>query len=94
VKLHIGNLSKDTTQTQLSDLITPFGETTSVELATDRGGASKGFGFAEFGNDDHARAAITGLDGREVDGQALKVSEARPRKADQPRPNAAPNSNT
>ena len=41
---------------------------------------SKGFGFLEYGNDDEARAAITGLDGRDVNGQALKVNEAKPRK--------------
>jgi RNA recognition motif-containing protein len=82
MKLHIGNLSKDMTEVQLKELVTPFGETTTVELATDRGGASKGFGFAEYGNADHARAAISGLDGKEVNGQAIKVSEARPRKSD------------
>ena len=84
MKLHIGNLSKDTTDAQFNDLITPFGATTSVELAKDRSGESKGFGFAEFTNADHARAAITGLDGKEVSGQVLKVSEARPRKSDAP----------
>ncbi|HEX8154359.1 MAG TPA: RNA-binding protein [Thermoanaerobaculia bacterium] len=81
MKLHIGNLSRDVTQAQLSELITPYGETSSIELATDRGGASKGFGFAEFNSEEHAKAAITGLDGKEVAGQAIKVSEARPRKA-------------
>ena len=39
-------------------LVTPFGETSLVELATDRDGSSKGFGFAEYGNDDHARARL------------------------------------
>lgn len=94
MKLHIGNLSKETTQTQLNDLVQPFGETTLIELATDRDGASKGFGFAEFGNADHARAAMTGLDGKEVQGQTLKVSEARPRKTDRPAPAAAPVANS
>jgi|GraSoiStandDraft_4_1057263.scaffolds.fasta_scaffold249715_1 RNA recognition motif-containing protein len=84
MKLHIGNLAKDMTEAQLKDLITPFGETTSIELATDRDGASKGFGFAVYNDADHARAAIAGLDGKEVSGQSLKVSEARPRKSDAP----------
>lgn len=84
MKLHIGNLSKDISESQLTDLVTPFGQTTRVELATDRSGASKGFGFAEYGDESHARAAIAGLDGKEVSGQTLKVSEARPRKSDQP----------
>lgn len=82
MKLHIGNLSKETTDAQLKDLVTPFGETISCELAKDRSGDSKGFGFAEYGNADHARAAITGLDGKEIGGNVLKVSEARPRKSD------------
>ncbi len=80
MKLHLGNLSKDMTEAQLKELVTPFGETSTVELAMERGGGSKGFGFAEYGNDDHARAAISGLDGKEVQGNTIKVSEARPRK--------------
>jgi RNA recognition motif-containing protein len=81
MKLHIGNLSKAVTEAELTDLVTPFGVTTSVELAKDRDGSSKGFGFAEYGDADHARAAITALDGKEFAGQAIKVSEARPRKS-------------
>lgn len=80
MKLHIGNLSKEMTQAQLTDLVVPFGETKLVELATDRSGASKGFAFAEYGKEEDARAAIAALDGKEVGGQVLKVSEARPRK--------------
>lgn len=91
MKLHIGNLSKETTDTQLKDLVTPFGETISVELAKDRSGDSKGFGFAEYGNADHARAAITALDGKEIGGNVLKVSEARPRKSDAAAPPVSQN---
>lgn len=80
MKLHIGNLPKDLTGDQLKDLVNPFGATSLVELATDRDGSSKGFGFAEYGDAEHAKAAIAGLDGKEVSGQTLKVSEARPRK--------------
>lgn len=94
MKLHIGNLPKDITQAQLSELVTPHGATTMVELATDRDGASKGFGFVEYSSDDQAKAAITALDGKELNGQTLKVSEARPRK-DQGRPApAAPVANS
>ena len=84
MKLHIGNLSKQITDAQFTDLITPFGPTSSIEVARDRNGDSKGFAFAEFGDADHARAAIKELDGKEVSGQPLKVSEARPRKSDAP----------
>jgi cold-inducible RNA-binding protein len=80
MKIHVGNLPKALTEAELKELIAPFGDASPVELATDRDGQSKGFGFATFGNDDHARAAIAGLDGKDVQGQALKVSEARPRK--------------
>jgi cold-inducible RNA-binding protein len=80
MKLYIGNLSKQITDAQLNDLAVPFGTLVSATVATERSsGASKGFGFVEFTNADEARAAITGLDGRDVNGQALKVNEAKPR---------------
>ncbi|HJQ36491.1 MAG TPA: RNA-binding protein [Thermoanaerobaculia bacterium] len=81
MKLYVGNLSKQVTDAQLNELATPFGTVASASVATERSdGSSKGFGFLEYGNADEARAAITGLDGRDVNGQVLKVAEARPRK--------------
>jgi len=86
MKLHVGNLSKQVTDTQLNDLAVPFGKVVSATVATERSsGESKGFGFVEFGSDDEARAAIKGLDGRDVAGQSLKVSEAKPRNPTTPR---------
>ena len=86
MKLHVGNLSKQVTDSQLNDLAVPFGKVVSANVATDRSnGASKGFGFVEFGSAEEARAAIKGLDGRDVNGQALKVSEAKPRDPATPR---------
>jgi RNA recognition motif-containing protein len=82
VKLHIGNLPKTVTEPELKDLVVAISEATSVELVKDSGGASKGFGFAEFATDDQGKAVIAGLDGKDVGGQTLKVSEARPRKGD------------
>lgn len=83
MKLYVGNLSRQITDAQLNELALPFGTLVSAQVATDRSsGASKGFGFVEFSNEDEARAAITGLDGREVDGQAIKVNEAKPRKGE------------
>jgi RNA recognition motif-containing protein len=80
MKLYIGNLSKQVTDAQLNDLAVPFGTIVSANVATERsGGMSKGFGFVEYSNADEARAAITGLDGRDVNGQALKVNEAKPK---------------
>ena len=81
MKLYVGNLSKQITDAQLNDLAVPFGTLLSANVATERSsGESKGFGFIEFSNADEGRAAIAGLDGRDVNGQALKVDEAKPRK--------------
>ena len=85
MKLYVGNLSKQVNDAQLNELATPYGKPLSANVATERSsGESKGFGFIEFSSDDEGKAAITGLDGRDVNGQALKVNEARPRK-DAPR---------
>jgi cold-inducible RNA-binding protein len=81
MKVYVGNLSKEITAAQLNDLASPYGTLASAEIATERsGGASKGFGFLEYSNDAEGRAAIEGLNGRDVNGQALKVDEAKPRK--------------
>ena len=80
MKLHFGNLSKAVTETELKDAIAPFGAPASVEIVKDHAGVSKGFGFVEFADADQARAVITGLDGKEIGGQAVKIGEARPRK--------------
>ena len=81
MKVYVGNLSKQVNDAQLNELATPYGTVVSANVATDRGsGDSKGFGFLEYGTEDEGRAAITGLNGRDVNGQALNVNEARPRK--------------
>ena len=86
MKLHVGNLSKQVTDAQLNDLAVPYGKVVSANVATERSsGDSKGFGFVEYSTPDEGRAAITGLDGRDVNGQALKVSEAKPRNPATPR---------
>ena len=85
MRLHIGNLPKNLTDAELTAMITPIAPATSVEIVKDQSGVSKGFGFAEFATNDQARAVISGMNGREVGGQTLKLGEARPRKE-----NAAP----
>jgi cold-inducible RNA-binding protein len=81
MKVYVGNLSKQVTDAQLNDLAVPFGTLLSANVATERSsGESKGFGFLEFSSEVEGRAAITGLDGKDVNGQALKVNEAKPRK--------------
>ena len=80
MKLYIGNLSKQINDAQLSDLGAPYGKLVSANVATERSsGESKGFGFIEFSTSDEARAAIAGLDGRDINGQMLRVSESKPR---------------
>jgi RNA recognition motif-containing protein len=78
LKIYVGNLSREVTDAQLNDLAVPFGKLTSSTVARERiSGESKGFGFVEFGNAEEAKAAIAGLNGKEVSGRMLKVSEAR-----------------
>ena len=80
MKLYVGNLSSNVTDAQLNDLAKQYGTVVSANVAVDRtNGASKGFGFVEFSNDAEGRAAIAGLNGREVQGKALKVDAARPK---------------
>lgn len=81
MKLYVGNLSKQINDAQLNELGTPYGKPVSAHVATDKpGGESRGFGFLEFSTAAEGQAAIAGLDGREINGQAIKVNEARPRK--------------
>lgn len=86
LKIYIGNLDYSTTSEDVKTAFAQFGSIESAEVIVDRNtGRSKGFGFVEMGNDDEARAAIAGLDGKNLDGRLIKVNEARPR-SDGPRP--------
>jgi RNA recognition motif-containing protein len=80
-KLYIGNLSYSTTEADLRDLFTAEGhETTEIKVVLDRDtGRPRGFGFVEMNSDDGAQKAIETLNGRELQGRALSVSEARER---------------
>jgi RNA recognition motif-containing protein len=78
--LYVGNLSFDTTQDALQELFEAHGQVSSVNMITDRDtGRPRGFAFVEMMTDEGARAAIHALNGQDVDGRALKVSEAKPR---------------
>lgn len=80
LKIYVGNLSFQTTEDGLNDLFSQHGEVGSVAIITDRDtGRSRGFGFVEMPEDDKAREAIEALNGKEYDGRALTVNEARPR---------------
>jgi cold-inducible RNA-binding protein len=82
-KLYVGNLGYETTEATLSELFGAIGEVLSVNLITDRmSGRSRGFAFVEMAEQSAAQEAINQLNGREVDGRALKVNEARPKRDD------------
>ncbi len=79
-KLHVGNLSYNTTEEQLETLFSQVGAVVKATLITDRdSGRSKGFGFVEMRDETVAAAAMAQLNGTEVDGRAITVAEARPR---------------
>ena len=82
MKVYLGNLSTDMTNAQLGELVAAYGKTESAEVVKDRAtGEARGFGFVVFENDEHAKAAIAGLNGKDVGGRVLKVNEARPKNA-------------
>ena len=79
-KLYVGNLTYETTASDLESLFGQFGSVQSAQVIADRDtGRSKGFGFVEMGSDSEAQAAIADLNGKEVDGRSLTVNEARPK---------------
>ena len=80
MNIFVGNVSYSTTEDNIRTLFEPFGQIDSVKIITDRDtGRSRGFGFVEMPNDDEARAAIEALDGKEIDGRALRVNESKPK---------------
>ena len=80
MKLYVGNLSYSVTSQSLEELFAPYGQVKSAQVIQDRDtGRSKGFGFVEMVDANQARAAIEGLNLKEVDGRSLTVNEARPR---------------
>src|SRR5207302_3189062 len=79
-KLYVGNLAYGVSSTDLQTLFGEFGTVQSAQVIMDRDtGRSKGFGFVEMGSDQEAQAAIAGLNGKQVEGRALTVNEARPK---------------
>jgi len=77
-KIYVGNMSYSTTEDSIRSLFASYGEVVSVNLITDRyTGESKGFGFVEMAQDEQASAAISALNGRELDGRQLRVDMAQ-----------------
>jgi RNA recognition motif-containing protein len=80
MNIFVGSLAWASTEESLRALFEPFGEVASVKIITDREtGRSRGFGFVEMPNEEEARAAIAGVDGKQLDGRTLKVNESRPK---------------
>ena len=79
-KLYVGNLAYGISDSDLQQLFGAHGTVQSAQVIVDRDtGRSKGFGFVEMGSDQEAQAAIAALNGKEVEGRALTVNEARPK---------------
>ena len=80
MNIYVGNLSWNLKDQDLSNLFASHGEVVSAKIVTDKfTGRSKGFGFVEMPNDDQAQAAITALNGTDVDGRSIVVNESRPK---------------
>jgi len=80
MKLYVGNLSFNTSNTDLEELFASVGTVESASVVEDREtGRSRGFGFVEMSSKEEGERAIAELDGKEVDGRELKVNEAKPR---------------
>lgn len=85
MKLYVGNLAYTLSEADLEEAFGAYGTVNSAAIIKDRdSGRSKGFGFVELEDDTQGKAAIEGLNGKEIGGRAVVVNEARPR-TDKPR---------
>lgn len=89
LNIYVGNLPYNIAESALKDLFSQFGTVTSVKVIMDaETGRSKGFGFVEMENNNEGQQAVQDLNGHELQGRMIKVSEARPKKSqweDRPR---------
>lgn len=78
-RLFVGSLSYNVNDDQLKEAFEAFGTVVSAKVIVDRDtNRSKGFGFVEMGSEEEAQAAIRGMDGKDLAGRSIAVSEARP----------------
>ena len=81
-KVYVGNMSYETSESDLETMFSDHGTVESAQIIMDRDtGRSKGFAFVEMSSDEEAQAAIGALDGKDSGGRALKVNEAKPRES-------------
>ena len=80
MNIYVGNLSFDSSEDDIRKAFEAYGSVNDVKIIMDRySGRSKGFGFVEMNDDDDGKKAISEMNGKELDGRALKCDEARPR---------------
>jgi len=78
--IFVGNLSFNTTEDELRQLFSAYGQVDRVSIMTDRDtGRSRGFGFVEMANTEDGEKAIAALNGSQLGGRTLNVNEARPK---------------
>jgi RNA recognition motif-containing protein len=80
MNIYVGNMSFDTTEAQLRQAFESYGAVSAVSIITDKNtGEPRGFAFVEMATKAEAISAISNLNGQEMDGRTLKISEAKPR---------------
>jgi RNA recognition motif-containing protein len=80
MKLYVGNLSQDISDSQLREIFLPFGDVESAKIITDRyTGGPRGFGFVEMSTRENGERAINELNGKMIGDRKIIVNEARPR---------------
>jgi len=80
LNIYVGNMSFDTSESDLQAAFATYGAVSTARVATDRDtNRPRGFGFVEMASQTEAQAAIAGLNGTELQGRTLTVNEARPR---------------
>jgi len=83
MNIYVGNLSNDVTDETIREAFESFGEVTSAKVIKDKyTGQSRGFGFVEMPGQTQAQTAIKSLNGKQLQGKEMSVSEARPRTGD------------
>ncbi len=84
MRIYLGNLPYESTEEEIEEMFRQYGQVESVTIIRDRDtGRSRGFGFVEMPNSAEAEAAIQALNGKDLQGRALTVNEARPRESRQ-----------
>ena len=82
-KIYVGNLNYSTTEEKLEEVFSAYGSVASAVIVTDKyTDQSKGFGFVEMAEESAAAAAISALNGTELDNREIRVNEAHDKKRD------------